>query len=99
MASQISETRKSNVSRCCGAPTGTYPLRYIPKRARLSGPKNRPLGLTLLNGQAVHRPNGRARRCGPISGAHIGEIADATGLSRQAVYRIKDDPAAAEAAL
>jgi putative DNA-invertase from lambdoid prophage Rac len=31
--------------------------------------------------------------------AGIGEIAMATGLSRQAIYRIKDDPAAAEAAL
>jgi putative DNA-invertase from lambdoid prophage Rac len=31
--------------------------------------------------------------------AGIGEIAEATGLSRQAIYRIKDDPAAAEAAL
>jgi DNA-binding phage protein len=29
----------------------------------------------------------------------IGEIAEATGLSRQAIYRIKDDPAAAETAL
>jgi putative DNA-invertase from lambdoid prophage Rac len=27
------------------------------------------------------------------------EIAQATGLSRQAIYRIKDDPAGAEAAL
>jgi len=31
--------------------------------------------------------------------AGIGEIAKATGLSRQTIYRIKDDPAAAEAAL
>jgi putative DNA-invertase from lambdoid prophage Rac len=31
--------------------------------------------------------------------AGIGEIAKATGLSRQAIYRIKDDPAVAEAAL
>lgn len=31
--------------------------------------------------------------------AGIGEIAKTTGLSRQTVYRIKDDPAAAEAAL
>jgi DNA invertase Pin-like site-specific DNA recombinase len=31
--------------------------------------------------------------------AGIGEIATATGLSRQAIYRIKDDPAGAEAAL
>jgi putative DNA-invertase from lambdoid prophage Rac len=31
--------------------------------------------------------------------AGIGEIATATGLSRQAIYRIKDDPAAAETAL
>jgi len=31
--------------------------------------------------------------------AGIGQIAKATGLSRQAIYRIKDDPAAAEAAL
>jgi len=31
--------------------------------------------------------------------AGIGQIAKATGLSRQAVYRIKDDPAAAEAIL
>lgn len=31
--------------------------------------------------------------------AGIAAIAKATGLSRQAVYRIKDDPAAAEAAL
>lgn len=31
--------------------------------------------------------------------AGIGQIAKATGLSRQAIYRIKDDPAAAEAVL
>jgi DNA invertase Pin-like site-specific DNA recombinase len=31
--------------------------------------------------------------------AGVGEIAKATGLSRQAVYRIKDDPVGAEAAL
>ncbi|MCA1527858.1 recombinase family protein [Bradyrhizobium yuanmingense] len=31
--------------------------------------------------------------------AGIGQIAAATGLSRQTIYRIKDDPAAAEAAL
>jgi putative DNA-invertase from lambdoid prophage Rac len=31
--------------------------------------------------------------------AGIGQIAKVTGLSRQAIYRIKDDPAAAEAAL
>jgi DNA invertase Pin-like site-specific DNA recombinase len=31
--------------------------------------------------------------------AGIGEIAKATGLSRQTVYRIKEDPAGAEAAL
>ncbi len=31
--------------------------------------------------------------------AGVGEIAKATGLSRQAIYRIKADPAAAEAAL
>jgi putative DNA-invertase from lambdoid prophage Rac len=31
--------------------------------------------------------------------AGIGQIAKATGLSRQAIYRIKDDPAAAEAPL
>ncbi|WP_407170412.1 hypothetical protein [Bradyrhizobium sp. ORS 111] len=31
--------------------------------------------------------------------ARIGEIARSTGLSRQAIYRIKADPASAEAAL
>ncbi|WP_349627024.1 helix-turn-helix domain-containing protein [Bradyrhizobium sp. Y36] len=31
--------------------------------------------------------------------AGVGQIAAATGLSRQTVYRIKDDPAGAEAAL
>lgn len=31
--------------------------------------------------------------------AAIGRIANATGLSRQTVYRIKDDPTSAEAAL
>jgi DNA invertase Pin-like site-specific DNA recombinase len=31
--------------------------------------------------------------------AGIGEIAKTTGLSRQAIYRIKDDPIAAESAL
>jgi hypothetical protein len=31
--------------------------------------------------------------------ASVGEVARATGLARQTVYRIKDDPAAAEAAL
>jgi DNA invertase Pin-like site-specific DNA recombinase len=30
---------------------------------------------------------------------NVGAIAEETGLSRQTVYRIKDDPAAAEAAL
>ena len=30
---------------------------------------------------------------------HVGEVARATGLTRQTVYRIKDDPVAAEAAL
>jgi putative DNA-invertase from lambdoid prophage Rac len=29
----------------------------------------------------------------------IGRIANATGLSRQTIYRIKDDPTSAEAAL
>jgi putative DNA-invertase from lambdoid prophage Rac len=29
----------------------------------------------------------------------VGEVAKSTGLTRQTVYRIKDDPAAAEAAL
>ncbi len=29
----------------------------------------------------------------------VGEVARITGLTRQTVYRIKDDPAAAEAAL
>jgi len=32
-------------------------------------------------------------------GAHIAAVAKATGLSRQTIYRIKDDPAAAEATL
>jgi putative DNA-invertase from lambdoid prophage Rac len=31
--------------------------------------------------------------------AGVGEIAKVTGLSRQAIYRIKADPVAAEAAL
>jgi putative DNA-invertase from lambdoid prophage Rac len=31
--------------------------------------------------------------------ASVGEVARVTGLTRQTVYRIKDDPAAAEAAL
>jgi DNA invertase Pin-like site-specific DNA recombinase len=31
--------------------------------------------------------------------ASVGEVARTTGLTRQTVYRIKDDPAAAEAAL
>jgi putative DNA-invertase from lambdoid prophage Rac len=31
--------------------------------------------------------------------AGIGQIAKTTGLSRQAIYRIKEDPAAAEAAI
>ena len=31
--------------------------------------------------------------------ASVGEVARITGLTRQTVYRIKDDPAAAEAAL
>ncbi|HVV40386.1 MAG TPA: helix-turn-helix domain-containing protein [Nitrobacter sp.] len=31
--------------------------------------------------------------------AAVGQIAAATGLSRQTIYRIKDDPAGAEAAL
>ena len=29
----------------------------------------------------------------------VGEVAKSTGLTRQTVYRIKDDPAASEAAL
>lgn len=33
------------------------------------------------------------------AGISVGTIAKDTGLSRQTVYRIKDDPAAAEAAL
>lgn len=38
--------------------------------------------------------------CGMLGqSAGIGHIAKATGLSRQAIYRIKDDPTAAEAAL
>jgi len=32
-------------------------------------------------------------------GARISQVAKSTGLTRQAIYRIKDDPAAAEAAL
>jgi DNA-binding XRE family transcriptional regulator len=31
--------------------------------------------------------------------ASVGEVAKTVGLTRQTVYRIKDDPAAAEAAL
>ena len=31
--------------------------------------------------------------------ASVGEVARSTGLTRQTVYRIKDDPAGAEAAL
>jgi putative DNA-invertase from lambdoid prophage Rac len=31
--------------------------------------------------------------------ASVGEVARTTGLTRQTVYRIKDDPAVAEAAL
>jgi putative DNA-invertase from lambdoid prophage Rac len=31
--------------------------------------------------------------------ASVGEIANIVGLSRQTIYRIKDDPAASEAAL
>ena len=31
--------------------------------------------------------------------ASVGEVARTTGLTRQRVYRIKDDPAAAEAAV
>jgi len=31
--------------------------------------------------------------------ASVGEVARITGLTRQTVYRIKDDPAGAEAAL
>jgi putative DNA-invertase from lambdoid prophage Rac len=31
--------------------------------------------------------------------ASVGEVARTTGLTRQTVYRVKDDPAAAEAAL
>jgi putative DNA-invertase from lambdoid prophage Rac len=31
--------------------------------------------------------------------ARVGEVARSTGLTRQTIYRIKDDPAVAEAAL
>jgi putative DNA-invertase from lambdoid prophage Rac len=34
-----------------------------------------------------------------LKSASVGEVARTTGLTRQTVYRIKDDPAAAEAAL
>jgi DNA invertase Pin-like site-specific DNA recombinase len=34
-----------------------------------------------------------------VKSTSVGEVARATGLTRQTVYRIKDDPAAAEAAL
>ena len=41
----------------------------------------------------------RARRRCCSKSARVGEVARITGLTRQTVYRIKDDPAAAEAAL
>jgi len=35
----------------------------------------------------------------PGKSASVGEVARSTGLTRQTIYRIKDDPAVAEAAL
>jgi hypothetical protein len=53
--------------------------------------------LALCRVDFLQRSSPTARRVG--KSASVGEIANIVGLSRQTIYRIKDDPAASEGAL